>query len=82
MAVTDKIANEHQPVTPAMALRFARMFGGGPEVSINMQRVYDLKIAGRELGDALDRAPESKTDWVWWHVECGLEKLCFRFETF
>lgn len=51
------ILNEKQPVTPAMALRFARMFGGSPESWVNMQRNYDLKIAEAELGDALDAIP-------------------------
>jgi addiction module HigA family antidote len=51
------ILNEKQPVTPAMALRFARMFGGSAESWVNMQRNYDLKIAERELGDALDAIP-------------------------
>lgn len=51
------ILNEKQPVTPAMALRLARMFGGSAEVWINMQSNYDLKIAERELGDALDKIP-------------------------
>lgn len=51
------IINEKQPVTPAMALRLARMFGGSAEVWVNMQCNYDLKIAERELGDALDAIP-------------------------
>ena len=51
------ILGEKQPVTPAMALRLARMFGGSAEVWVNMQRNYDLKIAERELGDALDAIP-------------------------
>ena len=51
------ILNERQPVTPAMALRFARLLGGSPEVWLNMQRAYDLAIAERELGDALDAIP-------------------------
>ena len=51
------ILNEKQPVTPAMALRFARMFGGSAESWVNMQRNYDLKIAERELGKALDAIP-------------------------
>ena len=48
------ILNEKQPVTPAMALRLARMFGGSAESWVNMQRNYDLKIAEAEMGDALD----------------------------
>ena len=51
------ILNERQPVTPIMALRLAKMFGGSAEVWLNMQRNYDLKIAERELGDALDAIP-------------------------
>lgn len=51
------ILNEKQPVTPVMALRLAKMFGGGPESWINLQRNYDLKIAEAELGDALDAIP-------------------------
>ncbi|MFM9979135.1 MAG: HigA family addiction module antitoxin [Sphingomonadaceae bacterium] len=51
------IINEKQPVTPAMALRLAKMFGGSAESWTNMQRNYDLKIAEAELGDALDRIP-------------------------
>ena len=43
-----------QPVTPAIALRLARMFGGSAESWVNMQRNYDLKIAEAEMGDALD----------------------------
>lgn len=51
------ILNEKQPVTPSMAMRLAKMFGGGPESWINLQRNYDLKIAEAELGDALDKIP-------------------------
>ena len=51
------VLNERQPVTPNIALRLARMFGGGPESWINLQRNYDLDIAERELGDALDKIP-------------------------
>ena len=51
------VLNERQPVTPNIALRLARMFGGGPESWINLQRNYDLEIAKAELGDALDKIP-------------------------
>lgn len=51
------ILNEKQPVTPTMALRLAKMFGGSAESWTNMQRNYDLKIAEAELGDALDAIP-------------------------
>lgn len=51
------ILNEKQPVTPAMALRLAKMFGGTAESWVRMQGNYDLKIAECELGDALDAIP-------------------------
>ncbi len=51
------IINEKQPVTPAMALRLAKMFGGNAESWTNLQRNYDLKIAEAELGDKLDAIP-------------------------
>ena len=51
------ILGEKQPVTPAMALRLARMFGGSAESWVNMQRNYDLKIAERELAAELDKIP-------------------------
>jgi addiction module HigA family antidote len=51
------ILNEKQPVTPTMALRLVRMFGGSAESWVNMQRNYDLKIAEAALGDALDAIP-------------------------
>lgn len=51
------ILGERQPVTPSMALRFARMFGGSPEAWLNMQRNYDLAIAQRELGKELEHIP-------------------------
>ena len=51
------ILNEKQPVTPAMALRLARMFGGNAESWTNLQRNYDLRIAEAEIGDKLDAIP-------------------------
>lgn len=51
------ILNEKQPVTPHMALRLARMFGGSAESWLAMQRNYDLKLAERELEDELGAIP-------------------------
>jgi addiction module HigA family antidote len=54
------ILNERQPVTAQMALRLGRMFGTSAGSWLDMQRNYDLKIAERELGDALDAIPVLK----------------------
>lgn len=51
------ILNEKQPVTPGMALRLAKLFGGSAEAWTNMQRDYDLRIAERELAEELKRIP-------------------------
>ncbi|MEZ5744023.1 MAG: HigA family addiction module antitoxin [Sphingomonadaceae bacterium] len=51
------ILNEKQPITAHMALRLGKMCGKGPDIWLNMQKRYDLKIAERELGDALDAIP-------------------------
>lgn len=51
------ILNERQPVTPAMALRFGKLFGNGPNLWIDLQRAYDLHIAEKELGRAIAKIP-------------------------
>ena len=53
----DDILGEKQPVTAAMALRLGKMCGNGPDIWLNMQKRYDLKIAERELGAELDKIP-------------------------
>jgi addiction module HigA family antidote len=51
------ILNEKQPVTAGMALRLGKLCGDGPEIWLNLQKRYDLQIAERELGNALDAIP-------------------------
>ena len=40
-----------------MALRIGKMCGNGPDIWLNLQRTYDLRMAEAELGDALDKIP-------------------------
>ncbi|MGL5839918.1 MAG: HigA family addiction module antitoxin [Sphingorhabdus sp.] len=51
------ILNEKQPVTAQMALRIGKMCGNGPNIWLNLQRTYDLRMAEAEIGDALDAIP-------------------------
>ena len=51
------ILNEKQPITAQMALRIGKLCGNGPDIWIRLQTRYDLEIAERELGDALDKIP-------------------------
>ncbi|MGD9740082.1 MAG: HigA family addiction module antitoxin [Bauldia sp.] len=47
------IIEEKAPVSPAMALRLARLFGGTAETWLNMQRDYDLRILEAEMAGDL-----------------------------
>lgn len=51
------ILDEKQPVTPAMALRFGKLCGNGPNLWINLQRTYDLHVAERELAGEIRKIP-------------------------
>jgi antitoxin HigA-1 len=51
------ILNEKQPVTAQMALRIGKMCGNGPDIWLNLQRTYDLRMAEAEIGDKLDAIP-------------------------
>ncbi|MCB1372657.1 MAG: HigA family addiction module antidote protein [Rhodobacteraceae bacterium] len=44
---------EKAPVTPAMALRLARLIGGNAEIWLSMQRAYDLRTLEAERADDL-----------------------------
>jgi addiction module HigA family antidote len=51
------ILDEKQPITPGMALRFGKLCGNGPDLWINMQRSYDLRIAERDLAKEIEKIP-------------------------
>jgi plasmid maintenance system antidote protein VapI len=40
-----------------MALRIGKMCGNGPNIWLNMQKRYDLRMAEAEIGDKLDAIP-------------------------
>lgn len=48
---------ERQPITVPMALRIGKLVGNGPEVWLNMQQAYDMKIAEREMADEIAKIP-------------------------
>lgn len=47
------ILNEKQPVTPAMALRFGKFFGNGPDFWLNLQKDYDLRTLEPKMAEEL-----------------------------
>ncbi len=40
------------------ALRLGRWFGTGPDIWMNLQKNYELRVAAQEIGDALKKIPE------------------------
>ena len=40
------------------ALRLGRCFGTGPDIWMNLQKNYELRLAAREIGEALKKIPE------------------------
>ena len=51
------ILRERQPVTPAMALRFGKLLGNGPDLWSDLQRAYDLHVAEKQLGKVVAKIP-------------------------
>jgi addiction module HigA family antidote len=51
------ILDEKAPVTAGMALRLGKLCGNGPTLWLNLQRIYDLERAERELSTVLEAIP-------------------------
>lgn len=51
------VLNERKPVTPQMALRLAKMFGGSAGLWLRLQQAYDLRLAKQGMKDELARIP-------------------------
>ena len=45
----NRLINEHQAVSPGMALRLGKLFGNSPDFWLNLQNAYDLKAAERSI---------------------------------
>ena len=50
-----RILAEEQPITPATALKLAKMLNTTPDVWLNMQRAVDLWEENRQLADVLEQ---------------------------
>ncbi|MCC6368647.1 MAG: HigA family addiction module antidote protein [Bryobacterales bacterium] len=49
------IVRGRRSITADTALRLARYFGTTPDLWINLQSFYDLRMAQREVGKAIER---------------------------
>jgi antitoxin HigA-1 len=45
-------------ITGDTALRLGQWFGTGPDIWINLQKNYELRLATIEIGDALKKIPQ------------------------
>lgn len=51
----NELLRERRALSPAMALRLARLFGNSPEFWLNAQRAVDLWDAARQIGREVER---------------------------
>ena len=51
----NELLRERRSLTPAMALRLARLFGNSPEFWLNAQQEVDLREARQKVGEAIER---------------------------
>lgn len=51
------ILNCDQAITSDMACKIAKLTGTSPEMWMNLQQAYDLKISETRLADELERIP-------------------------
>ncbi|MCY3640182.1 MAG: HigA family addiction module antidote protein [Gammaproteobacteria bacterium] len=57
-----QILNGQRAVTGDTALRLARFFGTSGEFWLNLQKLYELRLAEREHGDEIGRLPSIGSD--------------------
>ena len=55
------ILGERQNITPGMALRIGKLTGSRPELWLNLQHAFDLRLAEAEYSEALKRIPTLTT---------------------
>lgn len=49
-----QIVNGERSVTADTALRLGKFFGTGPRIWLNLQKAYELDVASKQLGKALE----------------------------
>jgi addiction module HigA family antidote len=54
------ILDEKTPITPQMALRIGKLTGSRPELWLDLQRTYDLRVAEKSIGKKLGKIPTLK----------------------
>jgi addiction module HigA family antidote len=52
------IINGQRAITADTALRLGHWFGTSPEFWLNLQKLYELRLAREEVGDRVERLPK------------------------
>ncbi|MGC2081070.1 MAG: HigA family addiction module antitoxin [Xanthobacteraceae bacterium] len=52
------IINGQRAITADTALRLGHWFGSSPEFWLNLQKVYELRLAQEEIGDRVEKLPK------------------------
>ena len=52
------IINGQRSITADTALRLGHWFGTSPEFWLNLQTLYELRLARRDVGDQIERLPK------------------------
>jgi addiction module HigA family antidote len=55
------ILNGQRAVTGDTALRLGHFFGTSAEFWLNLQKIYELRVAEREIGDDLKKLPRLRS---------------------
>jgi antitoxin HigA-1 len=55
------ILNGQRAVTGDTALRLGHFFGTSAELWLNLQKIYELRVAEREIGDDLKKLPRLRS---------------------
>lgn len=55
------ILQGHRAITADTALRLARYFGTSAAFWMNLQQLYDLRLAEAEIGEILEQIPQRET---------------------
>jgi antitoxin HigA-1 len=54
------ILNGQRSITADTALRLGHWFGTSPEFWLNLQKLYELRLARAEVGDRVEKLPKLK----------------------
>ena len=52
------IINGQRAITADTALRLGHWFGTSPEFWLNLQKLYELRLARKEVGDRVEKLPK------------------------